>query len=320
MTISQGKEVTIEMINANLPQMAQFISDLRKEKKLTQKELAGQLGVTDKAVSKWERGLSYPDIALLSKLSQILGVTTNELLNGEKAKPSVPKIEAMVEETYHKANTAAKTTRVKNVRWKYAFLVSAVFLLSMLIIIACNSAIDRGLAWSILPLRLTALIWLVAMFGAFVMGKNKMASVLLCGFFIYITTFYYSSLNQATTRDISTYGVFNGFQNAYIPHYTIILILLSLSIVLLAISFWFQNKKNSGDKTFLFITINITIIILSVLTDASIMDYVDINGLGVNPTFTIISILTFLMNGVSLAVLAKHYLLRQGTEAQKTGT
>ena len=46
-----------------------FISLLRKEKGLTQKELAAQLNVTDKAVSKWERGLCYPDISLLSPLS-----------------------------------------------------------------------------------------------------------------------------------------------------------------------------------------------------------------------------------------------------------
>ena len=44
------------MINKNFSKMAQLISELRKEKKLTQKDLAEQLGVTDKAVSKWERG------------------------------------------------------------------------------------------------------------------------------------------------------------------------------------------------------------------------------------------------------------------------
>ena len=76
------------MANENLPKMAQFISKLRKEKKLTQKDLAEQLGVTDKAVSKWERGLGCPDISLLSKLSQVLGVTTSEILNGKKTSPS----------------------------------------------------------------------------------------------------------------------------------------------------------------------------------------------------------------------------------------
>lgn len=59
-----------------------FVTKLRKEKGMTQKELAGQLFISDKAVSKWERGLSTPDIALLLPLANILGVTTTELLSG----------------------------------------------------------------------------------------------------------------------------------------------------------------------------------------------------------------------------------------------
>lgn len=61
-----------------------FLITLRKEKGLTQKELAQKLFISDKAVSKWERGLSMPDIALLLPLSAILGVTTTELLNGNR--------------------------------------------------------------------------------------------------------------------------------------------------------------------------------------------------------------------------------------------
>lgn len=69
--------------------IGQFIAQLRKERKLTQKELAAQLHITDKAVSKWETGLSCPDIALLTSLADILGVTTGELLNGQRS-PSAP--------------------------------------------------------------------------------------------------------------------------------------------------------------------------------------------------------------------------------------
>jgi len=150
-------------------------------------------------------------------------------------------------------------------------------------------------------------IWLTVMLVEFVMWKNKVSSLLLCGFFNYITTFYYSSLNQTPTRDINAYGVFNGFQKAYIPHYTVILILFMVSIAAAVISFLIQDKKISGDKRSLLAIISITTIILSILTDSSIMDYVDINGLGVNPGFTILSLLAFLMSCVSLALLAKHY-------------
>ena len=53
----------------------------RKEKGLTQKELGDKLFVTDKAVSKWERGLSLPDISLFDKLSKVLDIDMTELFD-----------------------------------------------------------------------------------------------------------------------------------------------------------------------------------------------------------------------------------------------
>ena len=66
-----------------------MIAELRREKNMTQAELADRMGVTDKAVSKWERDLSYPDTASLPRLAEILGVSIDELMlaNGEAAKP-----------------------------------------------------------------------------------------------------------------------------------------------------------------------------------------------------------------------------------------
>ena len=63
----------------------QLIAELRKEKGLNQKQLADALNVTDKAVSKWERGLSFPDISMLEPLSDLLGVTIMEILAGERS-------------------------------------------------------------------------------------------------------------------------------------------------------------------------------------------------------------------------------------------
>lgn len=60
-----------------------LIATLRKEQKLTQKELAEKIFVTDKAVSKWERGIGCPDVSLLPRLSEILGTALKELLEGE---------------------------------------------------------------------------------------------------------------------------------------------------------------------------------------------------------------------------------------------
>lgn len=65
--------------------MGETISSLRKEKGMTQKELADMLGITDKAVSKWERNVAYPDIATIPALAEILGVSAEELLNAKAA-------------------------------------------------------------------------------------------------------------------------------------------------------------------------------------------------------------------------------------------
>lgn len=61
-----------------------FISELRKEKGLTQASLAEKLNITDRAVSKWERGISLPDSSIMLPLCEILEINVNELLTGER--------------------------------------------------------------------------------------------------------------------------------------------------------------------------------------------------------------------------------------------
>ena len=61
-----------------------FIAECRKQKNLTQAQLSEKLGITDKAVSKWERGIAMPDSSIMLELCDILGISVNELLNGEK--------------------------------------------------------------------------------------------------------------------------------------------------------------------------------------------------------------------------------------------
>lgn len=68
----------------DLKKIGVFISKCRKEKKLTQEQLASKLNISDRAISKWERGLSLPDASLMIELCEILGINVNELLSGEK--------------------------------------------------------------------------------------------------------------------------------------------------------------------------------------------------------------------------------------------
>jgi transcriptional regulator with XRE-family HTH domain len=63
--------------------IGRLIFSLRKEKNLTQKQLADFMNISDKAISKWERGLGCPDVSLLPDLSNIFGVNLEELLSGE---------------------------------------------------------------------------------------------------------------------------------------------------------------------------------------------------------------------------------------------
>lgn len=112
----------------------EFLAKQRKEKGYTQKELAGKLFVSDKAVSKWERALSMPDISLLIPLAEILGVTVTELLEGRKIDQAagmdtghvellVKKVLAFSEETPEKA---------KERRKKRGFLFGGCSLLTLL--------------------------------------------------------------------------------------------------------------------------------------------------------------------------------------------
>ena len=64
---------------------SKFIAELRKEKKLTQEQLAEKLGVTQKSVSRWETGRNMPDLSILQVLSAELGITVSELLDGAKS-------------------------------------------------------------------------------------------------------------------------------------------------------------------------------------------------------------------------------------------
>ena len=68
----------------DLIKIGKFIADCRKEKDITQEQLAEKLYITDRAVSKWERGLSLPDADKMLDICDILDINVNELLNGER--------------------------------------------------------------------------------------------------------------------------------------------------------------------------------------------------------------------------------------------
>ena len=68
----------------NQDKTGKFIAKCRKEKNMTQEKKEEKMGVSINAVSKWERGLSFPDVSLYKKLCKELGINIEELINGEK--------------------------------------------------------------------------------------------------------------------------------------------------------------------------------------------------------------------------------------------
>lgn len=104
-----------------------LIAQVRREKELTQKDLAERLHVSVQAVSKWERGLSCPDIALLEPLAEALGLTVTELLSGQRGEE--PGEEAVRDSLRFGENQL----RPKIKKWKWLFILAAALLLAVVL-------------------------------------------------------------------------------------------------------------------------------------------------------------------------------------------
>ena len=143
-------------------QIGAFIRDRRLQLEMTQQQLADKLGVTDKAVSKWERSVSYPDITILRELAEALEVSVSELLAGKReAEPSpVPQ---EVQDAVLDTVSYAETARKKNSGWKFVvFLVLTVCCLQgalVCFIFFWITGWDRG--WASIAIQSIALGWAI---------------------------------------------------------------------------------------------------------------------------------------------------------------
>lgn len=119
------------MFEIDKEKFGSFVSELRKEKGYTQKELAKQLYVSDKAVSKWETGNSIPDTSLLVPLAELLGVSVTELLMCERMAQNVTMETDRVEDIVKTAITYSeeKAERAYQVKSRWFALYGISFLL-----------------------------------------------------------------------------------------------------------------------------------------------------------------------------------------------
>lgn len=138
-----------------------FLAQLRREKGWTQKDLAEKLYVSDKAVSKWERGLSVPDVSLLLPLAELLGISVTELLEGrrlEEQQLPANEVEILVKKalTISKEPVEVRRGRVK----KY-----------LPVYLVCNmlGAVEALAVWNLgwVSEKMETLLWVSCFFGFF---------------------------------------------------------------------------------------------------------------------------------------------------------
>ena len=145
----------------NQGNVGKFIQECRKEKGLTQLQLAEQLNITDRAVSKWENGRSLPDVGIMEDLCAILNISVNELLSGKRVAVENYKQEA-------DANLLA-LHRKEEIANKRLLSIETLSLISMVLITtAVTYLYDRemiqkpyGLLLMILTFGITAILVLV---------------------------------------------------------------------------------------------------------------------------------------------------------------
>ena len=123
-----------------------IIYEARKNMNMTQKELADKLYVSDKAVSKWERGVSYPDITLISDICKVLDISEKEL------------IQSSDDSEYRKIKSNSdKFNKIK----KGLFLsINVCYIIAILVCFIVNLAVDHTLSWFFIVLTSNKLVLL----------------------------------------------------------------------------------------------------------------------------------------------------------------
>lgn len=147
--------------------IGKFIAARRKEKQLTQAQLAQRLGITDRAVSKWETGKSMPDASIMLELCGILDISVNELLSGEMI--DVENYGKTADENLISLQQQNENNLTRN---NLLFMIfSATMLTGIFVCLICDAAISGGITWAWIPSCSIAFAWAV-LSPAFLWGKR----------------------------------------------------------------------------------------------------------------------------------------------------
>lgn len=152
----------------NQVEIGKFIAGCRKEKGLTQVQLAEKLNITDRAVSKWETGKSMPDSSIMLELCEILGITVNELLSGERIEMNSnyeEKVsENLIEFKRKDENNLRKNTVI-------SIVYSITMIIAALVCCICDIATSGTISWSKITLASILFAWIIS-FPLILLGKK----------------------------------------------------------------------------------------------------------------------------------------------------
>lgn len=189
----------------NQEKIGALILTLRKEKGWTQKQLADKLDVTDKAVSKWERGMGLPDVTLLKPLSDALDINVNDLLNGEIEQPNNVDVKAISDVALEIVSYSEKKRHV-NTKRMFSYLVSAALLIAMAVCLIVNYATEGTITWALIPLGGITGAWVILMTFLYGGKNNLFYSIIISAIMTLGILFIIQDVTN-TTQWASTYGL-----------------------------------------------------------------------------------------------------------------
>ena len=162
-----------------------FIASCRKDKNMTQVQLAEKLNISDRAVSKWETGKCMPDSSIMLELCNILDVTVNELLSGERIETK--DYQKKVNENLIELKRKDENNMNRNCTMSMIFTI--IMVMGVLVCFICDVAISGRLTWSLIVLSSVLFIWISA-FPIILLGK-KGVLVAMFNFTILIEPFMF---------------------------------------------------------------------------------------------------------------------------------
>lgn len=161
-----------------------FICEQRKAKGLTQKELAEKLNITDKAVSKWERDICYPDISLIIPLAEILEISTSELLNGGiNISNDTQTTETLINKAI-KFSSKSSVQKAEKIKQNILYGLSASFLIAIIVCLICDYFLTRNLSWSLIVI--VSLVFSMLILFTLLTAKEKLIKKTLITLSVFI--------------------------------------------------------------------------------------------------------------------------------------